>query len=200
MINGILKKLFKTISFISELPKIERTVKIKVNQGRRFENDAEHSYQLAMVGWYLAELLKLKLNKDLVIKYALVHDLVEIYAGDTDPYLSNIKYLMSEKEREARALKRIKKEFKDFREITNLIEKYEKRADQESKFIYSLDKILPVMNVYLTKDKYYNQHGISLKMWIDHNKNLASQSLPIERIYKELVIFFKRNKSNLFAP
>ncbi len=196
----MLKKLFKIISFILELPKIERTVKIKVHNGKRFENDAEHSYQLAMVGWYLAQLLKLKFNKNLVIKYALIHDLIEIYAGDTDPYLSNIKYLASEKERETRSLKRIKKEFKDFSELTNFIEKYEKRADQESKFIYSLDKILPVMNVYLTKDKYYNQHGISLKMWIDHNKNLASRSLPIEKIYKELAIFLKKNKSNLFAP
>ncbi len=53
------------------------------------ENDAEHSYQLAMLSWYIISAENLKLDKNLVIKYALVHDLVEVYAGDTYFYRSD---------------------------------------------------------------------------------------------------------------
>ena len=46
------------------------------------ENDTEHSYNLAMTAWYLAKWFP-ELNRDLLIRYALVHDLVEVHAGDT---------------------------------------------------------------------------------------------------------------------
>lgn len=63
---------------------IERV--IHSNGGDRLENDVEHSYRLAMLAWYIISSNKLSLDLDLVIKYALVHDLVEVYAGDTYIY------------------------------------------------------------------------------------------------------------------
>src|SRR4051794_16602057 len=49
------------------------------------ENDVEHSYGIAMVGWYLSQYFP-KLNRDKILRMGLAHDLVEIHAGDTFSY------------------------------------------------------------------------------------------------------------------
>ena len=49
------------------------------------ENDAEHSYSLAMMSWYIISTAKLDLDLQKSIQYSLAHDLVEVYAGDTQP-------------------------------------------------------------------------------------------------------------------
>ena len=56
--------------------------------GERRENDAEHSFQVAMVAWYLVDALNLKLNRVRLLQYALVHDIAEVYAEDIDPHYS----------------------------------------------------------------------------------------------------------------
>lgn len=53
------------------------------------ENDAEHSYQLAMMCWYITTIENLNLDINKILKYALVHDLAEVYAGDVSLYTSN---------------------------------------------------------------------------------------------------------------
>jgi 5'-deoxynucleotidase YfbR-like HD superfamily hydrolase len=156
-------ELFRFIEFLHELTKIKRTVKLKGRES--LENDAEHSYILAMVAWYIIDKHKLNLNKELVFSYALSHDLVEIYAGDTDPHIHAKEYISSKKEREELALKKINKDFKEFAGLVKTIKKYEKREDPESKLVYLLDKILPAVNTYIAEDSYYSKNGISYDRW-----------------------------------
>ena len=84
-----------------------------------------------MVAWFLIDNDKLKFDKELCIKYALVHDLVEVYAGDT--YFMDKNHALSKQKREKDALKKIKKNFGNFSEMIQILEKYEKKEDEESK-------------------------------------------------------------------
>ena len=72
-----MKDLVQFIEFLNKFRSIERTV--YVNGTKRLENDAEHSYQLAMVCWYLNTKLGLGYNIELILKYCLAHDLDQIH-------------------------------------------------------------------------------------------------------------------------
>ena len=99
------KKLEQLIDFINFTHEFREVVRIaRSPNNKRFENDAEHSYQLAMVAWFLIEQDKLKLKKELCFMYALAHDLVEIYAGDT--YIFDKDNALSKQKREKEALKK----------------------------------------------------------------------------------------------
>ena len=82
-----LKKVIDFVELLNRYRRVKRIV--MVNKENRWENDIEHSYQLAMLAWYLLDSLKIKFNTDLVLKYALIHDIVEVYAGDTYCYTKN---------------------------------------------------------------------------------------------------------------
>ena len=113
----------------------------------RLENDAEHSYQLALVAWYLISSHKLDLDSDKAVKYALCHELVEVYAGDTPNFGEGVEMKSDKVDREKNALQRLRSEFSEFEELFETIEHYEKRDDAESKFVYALDKLISSMNI-----------------------------------------------------
>ncbi|MEI6887489.1 MAG: HD domain-containing protein, partial [bacterium] len=155
-----LTKLLSFTKFTHSFQKIER--RIFATGLNRNENDLEHSGQLALVAWYFIDSSKLKLNTEKVIKYALAHDLVETYAGDTYFYSKDKKIQESKVQREKNALVRIKKEFPDFKEIEKIITKYEEKSDPESRFVYALDKIIPVLNIYLDEGRSWKRDNVSL--------------------------------------
>lgn len=126
------------------------------------ENDTEHSYNLAMTAWYIAQWFP-ELDKSLVIQYALVHDLVEIHAGDTYIYGTE-EELASKQRREAEALDTLEKEWVDFDDMNTTIHAYERRSDAESKFVYALDKIMPVMLIYIHDGYTWKKEGVTVDM------------------------------------
>jgi putative hydrolase of HD superfamily len=135
--------LLKFVEFTNKFQKIQRVILVKDEE--RYENDAEHSYQLALVAWYIIDREKLNLNINKIVFMAIAHDLVEIYAGDT--YIFGIQELKaSKKEREEKAIKMIETEFPEFNDLIPFIQEYEERTSEESKFIYALDKLLPNIN------------------------------------------------------
>lgn len=130
-----------------------------------------------MVAWYVADLFKLNLNRQLILEYALAHDLVEIYAGDNDTFKNaSQENLDNKKQREMSALKRIKKEFPNFLSLHESIERYENLFDQESKLVYVVDKILPDINIYLSNDSYYKDNKVTLEEWQQWFKNKIQSS------------------------
>lgn len=157
------------------------------------ENDAEHSYQLAMLAWYIISSKNLKLNKDLVIKYSLIHDLVEVYAGDTYTFRSD-KEEKDKVEREKESLERIQKEFPELSDMYELVHKYEERSDIESRFVYALDKLLPPMNIYLDGGRDWKKHKVTLDMIISNKTSKIALSPEIEPYYKEFLTILEENK------
>ena len=187
-----ISNIFKIIALTNQFRQVKRTINA-VGEGR-LENDSEHSYQLAMLAWYIIESDRLPLDKELVIKYCLVHDLVEAYAGDVDPHTSSENDKEAKAIRERQALNRIEHEFQECPSIATLIHQFERKEDSESRFVYALDKIQPVLNVYLDSGDYYRKYNITFEKWIQYNKDKVALSPEVTIIFKELLEILKQRQ------
>ncbi len=191
-------ELLKFVKLTQEFRAVKR--KIALPKENREENDAEHSYQLAIVAWYLISTQGLKLDLSLALRYALVHDLVEVYAGDTPAIQKGYEEVQRTKhEREEKAALRLRKEFGEFPEMHALIDAYELRPDEESKFIYALDKIIPVMNIYLDEGHSWKIHNISLDDIIENKKNKVLVSEEVKKYFDKIVERLRENQATLFS-
>ncbi len=188
--------IIKFIQILNKFREIERA--IHSNGGDRRENDVEHSYQLTMLAWYIISSNNLDLDVDLVLKYALVHDFVEIYAGDTYIYSKDKKFKESKVKREKISLNRLEKEFSEFPELFELIKQYEKREDREAKFIYALDKIEPVLNIYTNGGRTWKEKKISIEMLIKNKKHKVEQSPELTKCFDEIIKLLRKEEGKLF--
>lgn len=187
-----------TINFVKLLNKfrdIERV--IHSNGGDRWENDVEHSYQLTMLAWYIISTNNLNLDLDLVLKYCLVHDLVEVYAGDTYIY-GDQNLINNKKEREEKSLQQLKEELVEFPEILNLIKQYEKREDRESKFVYALDKIEPVLNIYTNEGKTWKEKSVTIEMLVKAKSEKIAESPELIKFFDEVIELLRQEEDSLF--
>ncbi len=191
------QKLERLIDFVQFTHEFQQVVRVaRIPYGNRMENDAEHSYQLAMVAWFLIDQDKLKLNKELCFMYALAHDLVEVYAGDTFAY--DKKAVLSKHTREKESLKKIKEQFSHFKSLIQTIEKYEEKSDAESTFIYALDKILPPLQCYLEDGAIWKEYGMSLQDVIEMKNNKIATSKDVNTYWVELLAEITKQEKKLF--
>ena len=191
-----LENILTFAKLLNKFRNVERMILIKGSD--RKENDSEHSYSLAMLAWYVTTTYNLPFDKEKILKYALVHDLVEVYAGDTYAYTEDKALLDSKEQREKEAAERLKKEFPEFEELHKLIHEYEKKSDEESKFIYALDKIEPMLYIYLDNGRLWKKRNITLRMIIEHKTEKISVSPTIKKIYNELLKLLEKDKNILF--
>lgn len=106
----------------------------------RPENDAEHAFTLAMVAMSLNEQMGLKLSSGKIAKYALIHDLVEAYAGDVSAKANESEH-STKASKEHEALLKIKEKFgKNLPWVHESIEAYENQTEKEAIFVYLVDK------------------------------------------------------------
>lgn len=188
-----LEGIVKFVNFIHQFQEIERVMKIRGRESP--ENDVEHSYQLAMVSWYAISAYNLKLDVNKALKYALVHDLVEVYAGDVDAFDPDPKRDEKKKEKEHHAWLKMKEEFTEFPEMIELIAQYESQKDAESKFVYALDKVIAPINIYLDNGRTWQERGIDFTMEkLISNKRLKIAGQPdVEKLFEELVSVLEKN-------
>lgn len=184
-----LQRLLDLHSLLLQLQQVKRIVHLPDNHEQ--ENDTEHSYNLAIAAWFLVQYFP-KLNKDRVIRFALVHDLVEVYAGDTYIYAEQ-SIVDGKKEREKAALKRLEKEWPDFSEMVKLIKAYEAKTSEEARFVYALDKIMPILLIFLGEGYTWQKEGIGLEQLHNVKKNKVALSPEIDRYYQELYSLLQKN-------
>jgi len=102
----ISERLKKQIQFIVEADKIKNIFRrSKIHDGSRRENDAEHSWHMALMAFLLSEYSKENIDVLKVMKMCIIHDIVEIDAGDTFCY--DAKGNLDKQEREQKAADRI---------------------------------------------------------------------------------------------
>lgn len=145
-----------------ELSQVKRAVGYKEGH---LENDSEHSFQLALVCWLVNQQYSLKLNEELILKFALVHDLVEVYAGDINAFSNNKEDLEVKKVNEEKAFKKLRKNYSKYTQMLEAIEKYETKKSAEAQFVFIIDKILVATNIYNNGNTYYKDNQITLAMW-----------------------------------
>lgn len=192
-------ELLKFSALIQSFKAVRR--KVVLAKESREENDAEHSFDLALTAWYIATVERLPLDMELVFKYALVHDLVEVYAGDTPAVQKGGEYdeqRNSKEKREAEAADRLQKEFPEFPEMHDLILGYDARQNEESRFVYALDKIIPLLSVYLDGGYSWNLHNIQLEDLIENKKDKIAQSAPIKKYWDLIIERLKKEREKFF--
>ena len=143
------KRLIKDMEFIVELDKMKSILRQTslINEDRR-EDDAQHSWHIAIMAMVLEEYSNEKVDICKVIKMLLTHDLVEIYAGDTFCY--DKKGNEDKKEREIKAAEKIfgileEDKGKEFRALWD---EFEEGETAEALFAASMDRLQPMLNNY----------------------------------------------------
>lgn len=174
------KNISKDIDFsikIEEMKKVFRQVKI-IGENR-YENDAEHSFHIALNAMIFEEYCEFSFDLDKSIKMLLVHDLVEIIAGDTFAY--DPKGNGTKKKREKEAMEEIVSETSDElgKLISSLWEEFEEGKTNEAKYANAMDRLQPILaNI--------ENNGGS---WIEHNvdrKEVLARMEPIKEFSHEI--------------
>jgi putative hydrolase of HD superfamily len=157
----------------------------------KHETDTEHSYTLAMAAWFLAQYFP-QFDEHTIIKLSLVHDLLEVHAGDTYAF-ADASVLSGKAEREAAAVEQLAKEWPDFPEITSAIHEYEARQTDEAKFIYALDKLMPILLNYLNQGRSWQHHGVTFEKFVAEKEAKIPISPEIYAYYKELLAILQEH-------
>ncbi len=193
----MLEPLISFTKLLDEFRAVERV--IRVTGQVRYENDTEHSYNLAMLAWYIVSSTKTNLDTDKVIRYALVHDFLEVYAGDTYIYTEDQAHLDSKHQREAAAIVKLRETLTEFPDLHVAIEAYESRNDAESRFVYALDKIEPIIHLYLDNGRTWKEEKVTLQMLYENKKDKVALSPEIKAYFDELMLLLKSKEKELFG-
>jgi putative hydrolases of HD superfamily len=176
-----LDRLSRQIRFIAEVDKLKEIFRQTLcTQSRRHENDAEHSWHLALLVIVLAEHSNHQpLDVLRVLKMVIIHDLVEIDAGDTFAY--DTARMADQHERESRAADRIFGLLPDDQcaEFRALWDEFEARLTPESRFAAAVDRFQPMLLNCLTEGAAWRQHGVTSDRVIARNQHIAEGSTPL---------------------
>lgn len=154
-------RLQQQIEFIMEIDKLKHIYRQNlVADGSRRENDVEHSWHLAVMAILLQEYASEPVDLTKVMKMVLLHDLVEIDAGDTFCY--DPEAGLDKREREEKAADRLYSLLPEDqgRELRELWEEFEAKATPEAKFAACLDRLQPFLNNYHTEGGTWREHNV----------------------------------------
>jgi len=190
-----LADLLEFVSFTNTFRRVERLIWYKGLDRR--EQDGEHSFQLAIVGWFVNERCKLRLDTTKIIKYALVHDLPETYEGDScwfeHPDYPQPAYV-EKAAREKKARERISKDWgRRFPELVQALAAYTLQNDEESRFVYALDKLVSDLNVYEDEGRTNVQLGVTREEQHTYKAPRVAKHKHIAALYEELLLLFDRH-------
>jgi putative hydrolase of HD superfamily len=169
------QRLSQQIQFILEIDQLKKILRqTLIADASRRENDAEHSWHLAVMVTVLAEYAPAGADLSRVTKMLLIHDLVEIDAGDT--YCYDAAACLTQKNREIEAANRIfallpADQAKEFRQLWD---DFEARQTPEAKFAAALDRIQPVLLNYHTQGISWREHDINRTQVIDRNRHIEA--------------------------
>lgn len=184
-----LDKLLDFIKFTHELRKIKRQIVLDDDQN---ENDAEHSYQMAMLAMFIIDENNLNLDRYRCMAMALVHDVIEVYAGDLIVFAPQ-KELVDKAAREQEAVEQLAQDWPNISSLHELIEEYEERKTPEAKFVYALDKLIPEINNYLYGGKAWKKHGIKVEQVKEVKKGKVDINPTIGNYHKQIIKLIEAN-------
>lgn len=181
-------------SMIIPFHEIERDMPLPV-ASKRNDNDAEHSWSLSLLAIALAPQIDKSLDVGKVCIFAVVHDLVEIYAGDTSVW-GPAEELKTKAKREEAAVTEIQKQFGAFPMLGEWIEQYEHKGTPEAKFVYALDKFLNLLVRSTDKGEYFHANKITMERFNKFapvHRRKAHSHVAVGEYYDELLDIFYKN-------
>lgn len=171
------RRIDKQFEFLLEADKekfIQRdTLK---SDGETFENDAEHAWHMAIMCLLLGEYANEDIDLLKTISMILIHDIVEIDAGDTYAYDDEGK--KSQRERELKAADRLFGLLPDDqgKKFRALWEEFEEGKTAEARFAHTMDNVQPAMLNNSTDGKRWAKNKVKLSQILERNKNTADGS------------------------
>ncbi|RKI42258.1 HD domain-containing protein [bacterium D16-51] len=181
-----LSRIEQQFAFIKEIDGVKEVVRQSyIKDGSRKENDAEHSWHLAMMALLLGEYANEAIDLLRVISMVLVHDIIELDAGDT--YAYDEAGNATKRERELAAADRIFHILpKDQAEYLNgLWEEFEENITPESKFAHTLDNIQPMMLNDATGGKAWKEHQVRLSQIMKRQEKTKEGSASLWEYARE---------------
>lgn len=165
------KRFKKQLDFLLEIDKVKNILRMtSIADGSRRENDAEHSWSLAMMVFLFAEYMEEEIDLLKVVKMVLIHDVIEIYAGDT--FCFDAVAMVDKEERELASADKIfglldKDQELEFR---SLWEEFEACETREAEYAAMLDRLHPFIMNYVNEGGTWTQHGISVEQVYKRNQ------------------------------
>jgi len=181
-------QLESQIRFIIEIDKLKNILRqTKIMDGSRRENDSEHSWHLGVMAVLLSGYANEKIDVLKVVKMVLIHDIVEIDAGDTFVYDRPLAHSPSEKEQKAaeRIFNILPQD--QTKEIMALWQEFEARETPESRFAAALDRLQPILCNIKNQGGAWKEHGITFERVIERNKHIAEGAPELWK-YAEKII------------
>ena len=170
-------RLEQQLGFVLELDKLKAVIRQThlPNQHRR-ENSAEHSWQLATMALVLAEHARENIEVTRVVRMLLIHDVVEIDAGDA--FIHDPAARAAAAELEQAAAERVfgllpEGQADEFRELWR---EFDERATPESKFAHALDRLIPILHNYHAGGGSWVEHGITKSQVITRCEHMQEGS------------------------
>lgn len=182
------KNLKRQIDFIKEIDKIKYIQRrTKLFNSDRNENDAEHSWHLAMMTIVLAEHSNFPHDILKVLKMVLIHDIVEIDAGDTFIYDTTKNHSNTDEEREAanRIFGLLPKE--QALEFISLWEEFELSETHEAKFAKSMDRLEPLLQNTSNNGGTWKEFGVRYETVYNKKKVIKDGSDDLWNFGEELL-------------
>ncbi len=171
------ERLQKQLAFTLELDKLKKIERQSyLSDSSRHENDSEHSWHLALMAMLFGEYANEPVDVLRVMKMVIIHDAVEIDAGDT--YAYDTSGNATKREREEKAADRIFNILPEdqAKEMRALWEEFEAGETAEAKFANALDRVQPVMLNDITDGRAWREHGIAAEQVLTRNAHVKDGS------------------------
>ncbi|MCE5336315.1 MAG: HD domain-containing protein, partial [Desulfobacteraceae bacterium] len=169
-----LERLSKQVAFLIETDKLKRVLRqTLLTDGKHRENSGEHSWHLALLAIVMQEYAREPVDLPKVLKMILVHDLVEIDAGDT--YCYDEEGNRDKAERENVAADRIFSILPadQAEELRSLWEEFEARESADARFAAALDRFQPLLLNYTMEGVMWRKHDIRKDQVYSRNSPMA---------------------------
>jgi len=188
---ALAERLNKQIQFILEIDKAKKVLRRSYLLDKsRNENDAEHSWHLAIMALVLCEYASASMDVTRVLKMALIHDLVEIDVGDIPIYDITEKGATEKREMERAAADRIfgllpTEQEIEFRAIW---EEFEAMETAEARFAKALDRFQPLLHNYHTRGGSWRELAVTADRVLSKNQPILAEGAPaLERYATHMI-------------
>ena len=171
------ERLEQQFRFILEADKEKSILRqTLLSNGKEHENDADHAWHMALMCILLSEYANEKIDVLRTVSMILIHDIVEIDAGDTYAYDKNAQ--SSQRERELKAADRLYNLLPpdQAQRLRALWDEFEEGRTPEARFAHTLDNVQPAMLNHATDGVEWVNHAVKLSQILNRNKNTADGS------------------------
>ena len=182
------KRLTSQLDFLIEIDKLKSIQRrAPLINGSRVENSAEHSCHLAMMALVLSQYANEAVNVDRVVRLLLVHDIIEIDAGDT--FAFDVAGNLDKAEREQLAAARLFGLLPDDQaaEFRALWDEFEARSTAESRFANAMDRLMPLFHNYLNGGGVWVKNGVSIEQVRQRMAPIADGSTELANVVEDIL-------------